>query len=570
MTRPSDDVWLELTARARRMLRTSTPLLTLDRKIPNWITAVDLTVIRRRSKMTRGAEEDSAVAAREVHAIWTELQEHGHTSGTDALRFAYALVGRLVDGVVYEPNPFGLRVDDEAAANQLWQQPRVQDVELSQARDELLSAIERLRVYRDGETTAPHKPLLLLLTLAGYVNGTAQRTALFSDLEPGLSKLIARFSDLSAEVEPQEPFWRLKSSGIWLVQDAGGADVTASGPPGLHYLRDQKVRAGFVAHIDRALWVDDALAPDSIAALLSQHFPPGQHPSLLGAVGITPENIAKESPIADQDDNDLRAALRAALDVLAGADETADSWPALREAIERSGSAALAKLVPSGFSVKGSTGIGHVAAVPWLATFPPGAATSAKTGIYLVYLFAADGSAVSLSLNQAGSQISGGVQALHKRALDLRMVVGEQADLLEEIDLATTGQLGRRYAAGNAYAIAYRMVDLAGGVRVGEDLKRMIGLLERISAAGVFFDAELEPLHLLFKWSGGREPRTVERHRAVAERDGSVWWGKFAAPGSTGMGASKFADLQAQLQAGVTTHVYVYRQDEVGGRGCRN
>jgi len=62
------------------MLRTSTPLLTLDRNIPNWITAVDLTVIRRRSKMARGAEEDSAVAAREVHAIWTELQEHGHTT----------------------------------------------------------------------------------------------------------------------------------------------------------------------------------------------------------------------------------------------------------------------------------------------------------------------------------------------------------------------------------------------------------------------------------------------------------------------------------------------------------
>lgn len=247
----------------------------------------------------------------------------------------------------------------------------------------------------------------------------------------------------------------------------------------------------------------------------------------------------------------------------AGANETADRWPALREVIERSGSGALAKLVPSRYSVKGSTGIGNAAAVPWLATFPPGAAKSAKTGIYLVYLFAADGSAVYLSLNQAGSQINGGVQALHKRALDLRTVMGPQPDLLEEIDLATTGQLGRRYAAGNAYAIAYRPADLAGGVRVGGDLTRMLGLLERISAAGVSFDAELEPLHLLFKWSADREPRTVDRHRTVAERDGSVWWGKFAAPGSTGIGASKLADLQGQLHSGVTTHVYVYRQDEV-------
>jgi hypothetical protein len=262
-------------------------------------------------------------------------------------------------------------------------------------------------------------------------------------------------------------------------------------------------------------------------------------------------------------DDDLRAALQEGLTVLASADEESARWPALRSAIEKAGPAALAELLPSGYGVKGSTGIGNAAAVPWLAVFPPGAATSAKTGIYLVYLFAADGSAVYLSLNQAGSQVNGGVQALRKRALDLRSVVGEEPDLLNEIDLGSTGPLSRRYAAGNAYAIRYRASDLADGATVGLDLARMVGLLERISIAGVSFNAQLEPLHLLFKWSADREPQTVERHRVVAQHEGSVWWGKFAAPGSTGMGASKLADLQGQLQAGVRTHAYIYRQDDV-------
>jgi len=281
-------------------------------------------------------------------------------------------------------------------------------------------------------------------------------------------------------------------------------------------------------------------------------------------------HIAKESPIAD-DEEDLRAALRAALAVLAGTDQSLDRWPALREAIERSGSAALKKLVPPGCSVKGSTGIGNAAVVPWLATFPPGAAASAKTGIYLVYLFAADGSVVYLSLNQAGSQISGGVQALHKRALDLRTVVGQQPDLLEEIGLATTGQLGRRYAAGNAYAIAYRPADLDGRVPVGADLTRMLGLLEQVSAAGVSFDAELEPLHLLFKWSADREPQTVERHRTVAERDGSVWWGKFAAPGSTGMGARRsWLTCRRNCQPGLSHTPMCTGKMKSGRRDCWN
>lgn len=293
LTRPADDVCLELGARAHRLLRTNTPVLTLEREVPNWITAVDATAIRRRSGQARGAGEDSPVAAREVAAVWRDLQNGSHAAEASALRFAYALVARFIYGVAYETNPFRLCVDNEDAANQLWRRPPMDGGELRRARDELLDAIRRLRVYRDGDTAAPHKPLLLLLTLAGYANGTARRTTLFSDLESRLSKLITGFSSFSAEAEPQEPFWRLKSSGVWYVKDPGGSTADATSPPGIRYLREQKVSAGFVDHIHRVLWDDEALPSDVIAELLSQHFPAEQHPALLKAVGLESAQIPR-------------------------------------------------------------------------------------------------------------------------------------------------------------------------------------------------------------------------------------------------------------------------------------
>ena len=43
--------------------------------------------------------------------------------------------------------------------------------------------------------------------------------------------------------------------------------------------------------------------------------------------------------------------------------------------------------------VRGRTGIGTAADVPWVGLFPPGDAASAQQGFYVVYLFAKDGSA---------------------------------------------------------------------------------------------------------------------------------------------------------------------------------
>jgi 5-methylcytosine-specific restriction enzyme B len=140
------------------------------------------------------------------------------------------------------------------------------------------------------------------------------------------------------------------------------------------------------------------------------------------------------------------------------------------------------------YTVRGSAGVGNPATVPWIAVFPPGSEPSARSGYYITYLFAADGSAVYLTLNQAAEKLRDGGAALRKRALDLRSAVGADDTMLTEIDLASENALVRRYAAGNVYAYRYPRDQMPPECQLREDLAHVPSLHERARAAGVEFD----------------------------------------------------------------------------------
>ena len=52
------------------------------------------------------------------------------------------------------------------------------------------------------------------------------------------------------------------------------------------------------------------------------------------------------------------------------------------------------------YVIKGSVGQGAWATVPWIAIMNKGITTTTQNGVYLVYLFSADGDRVFLTLNQ--------------------------------------------------------------------------------------------------------------------------------------------------------------------------
>lgn len=210
--------------------------------------------------------------------------------------------------------------------------------------------------------------------------------------------------------------------------------------------------------------------------------------------------------------------------------------------------------------VVGRTGIGTAADVPWVGIFLPDSEPSAKQGFYLVYLFSKDGSGVYLSLNQGTEEVRGGMEVLRKRALDLRTATGSQPDLLEDIDLKSENTRPRKYEAGSAYAIYYSAETMPEDERVTSDLRRMLTLLGKADKAGIRWDPEIEPLHLVFKWNAEVEPRTIDIHREIAQREGSVWWGRFSKSPTPTMSTSNFQRLQQQLERGKLTHAYLYRR----------
>jgi hypothetical protein len=234
------------------------------------------------------------------------------------------------------------------------------------------------------------------------------------------------------------------------------------------------------------------------------------------------------------------------------ADQLQDVMPLLRSR--------LTQLVGDRATPQGRTGMGTYSDVPWMGLFPPGQKTSAQQGYYLVYLFAKDGSAVYLSLNQGTEIVKGGTPVLRKRAIDIRRAVGPQPDLLTRIELHSTNTRPRKYEAGSAYALAYPDRAIPDDDRLVADLHRMLGIRDEVSATGLRWDLVNEPIHLVFKWNADREAATIDRHREVASREGSVWWGRFSRSPTPSMSKRRLDQLQTQIAAGEPTHAYLYRR----------
>lgn len=65
-------------------------------------------------------------------------------------------------------------------------------------------------------------------------------------------------------------------------------------------------------------------------------------------------------------------------------------------------------------------------------------------------------------------------------------------------------------------------------------------------------------LHLLFKWTVTPSWDTIERHKEIADRDGSVWWGAFGTPGNPGVSEAKREKLAQQMAQGIPTYAFLY------------
>lgn len=216
---------------------------------------------------------------------------------------------------------------------------------------------------------------------------------------------------------------------------------------------------------------------------------------------------------------------------------------------------AVQAIVGPRWTVRGSIGMGTTAEVPWVAIYPPGSPASAQSGFYAVYLFAADGSAVYLSLNQGTERVQDGLPPLQKRALDLRAAAEIRDEQEAPIDLRSSAARPRRYEAGNAFAVRYQKPQVPGREVLADDLATVLQMLERAQAKGLSFNPEREPLHVVLKWSADLEAQTIELHKATAAERGSVWWGRF---GGNPISVKRLHALQEQLSDETPTYAFLY------------
>lgn len=154
-------------------------------------------------------------------------------------------------------------------------------------KDEIRGSINRLNVWKRGGSRAPHKPLLLLVSLARAANGQDRRLS-FAEVAEVLAPLLREFGKPSARPAPEFPFWHLQTDGLWELLHSGRLVVAEpSDFPGRRRLRDGDYVGAMPADVYQAFVDDPDFRRETALALLQTHFPETLHRDVLDAVGLS-------------------------------------------------------------------------------------------------------------------------------------------------------------------------------------------------------------------------------------------------------------------------------------------
>lgn len=137
--------------------------------------------------------------------------------------------------------------------------------------------------------------------------------------------------------------------------------------------------------------------------------------------------------------------------------------------------------------VNGSGGIGGNAVVPWIRISDPAKSDSAQRGWYLVFLFAADGSSVALTLNQ-GVTGKKSPEIVESVANSRDILAGNSFSKIEtssqakkSFDLAAPGnKLAKLYEAGNIEAFVYSKNEIPTDGDLLNDIQYLLERLETL------------------------------------------------------------------------------------------
>lgn len=173
--------------------------------------------------------------------------------------------------------------------------------------DQIRAMFEGIRRAPGREAAyAPHKPLLLLLSLGRLQRGLRGHFR-FTDVETELRALLTEFGPSSAPDTRHLPFWHLQSDDqgrLWQLDLPGDLQgLPRKAAPGLTVMRREDVSGGFSAAVEQGLVAHPELIPQLARQLLQSTFPDTLHDDIASAVGL---DLSDPVPVARDEEATFR------------------------------------------------------------------------------------------------------------------------------------------------------------------------------------------------------------------------------------------------------------------------
>ncbi len=192
----------------------------------------------------------------------------------------------------------------------------------------------------------------------------------------------------------------------------------------------------------------------------------------------------------------------------------------------------LRSTAPPTLTISSGGGKGVVTPTPWVAYMNPDETSSARHGIYVVYLLSADKEKLVLILGQGVSELSekyGAKEARSKLAAEaLRLRDELSTENIERfgdpVDLRTNGSLQRSYAAGTICCRSYDTAHLPDAREMQQDLDSFLDLYQSaidakqrllLTEPGVFETASSTKTNHMSNPLLGFKPKNSEDYRST-------------------------------------------------------
>ncbi len=152
--------------------------------------------------------------------------------------------------------------------------------------EDLLQAVDQIRLGIHKGVHAPHKPLLILYALGKFVRGNKKFP--YQAVHEDLTRLLREFGPRRKSHHPEYPFWRLQNDDLWEVESDGHMAPRKSNsdiPP--KELREKNAIGKFAPEVEQILSASLDNVGSVTQRLLDMSFPSTLHEDILHAVGLS-------------------------------------------------------------------------------------------------------------------------------------------------------------------------------------------------------------------------------------------------------------------------------------------